>query len=107
MEFQYIKKYEINRGYQMDVRLKSFLQDKLSFNEGSGEGKIMELSSAVSRFIRPGMSIQFGNGMTTPTAIFLKSPVSIGVKIRRLLSSEYPAAPIIWPFLRMENYAKK
>ncbi len=56
----------------MDVRLKSFLQDKLSFNEGSGEGKIMELSSAVSRFIRPGMSIQFGNGMTTPTAIFFE-----------------------------------
>lgn len=56
----------------MDVQLKSFLQDKLSFNEYSGEGKIMELSSAVSRFIQPGMSIQFGNGMTTPTAIFFE-----------------------------------
>ncbi len=56
----------------MDVGLKNFLQDKLSYNESSGEGKIMELSAAVSRFIQPGMSIQFGNGMSTPTAIFFE-----------------------------------
>ncbi|MGB4090159.1 MAG: hypothetical protein WBK44_10630, partial [Smithellaceae bacterium] len=32
----------------------------------------MELSEAVKKFIHPGMSIQFGNGMTTPTAIFFE-----------------------------------
>ena len=32
----------------------------------------MELPEAVNQFIKPGMSIQFGNGMTTPTAIFFE-----------------------------------
>jgi acyl CoA:acetate/3-ketoacid CoA transferase alpha subunit/acyl CoA:acetate/3-ketoacid CoA transferase beta subunit len=56
----------------MDARLKSFLNDRLSVSECSGSGKIMELPEAVNRFIKPGMSIQFGNGMTTPTAIFFE-----------------------------------
>lgn len=56
----------------MDARLKSLLNDRLSIKECSETGKIMELPEAVNQFIKPGMSIQFGNGMTTPTAIFFE-----------------------------------
>jgi acyl CoA:acetate/3-ketoacid CoA transferase alpha subunit/acyl CoA:acetate/3-ketoacid CoA transferase beta subunit len=56
----------------MDTKLKQFLEQKLSFRDSCGTGKIMDLSDAVKRFIKPGMSIQFGNGMTTPTAIFFE-----------------------------------
>lgn len=56
----------------MDTDLKQFLQDKLSFPDSCGTKKVMELSEAVRRFVKPGMNIQFGNGMTTPTAIFFE-----------------------------------
>src|SRR4030065_256469 len=56
----------------MGHHLNRFLHDKLSFRDYSAPGKVMELSDAVKRFVQPGMSIQFGNGMTTPTAIFFE-----------------------------------
>src|SRR4030043_1675995 len=56
----------------MDTNLKQFLQDKLSLQDFRGAGKVMELSDAVRRFVKPDMSIQFGNGMTTPTSIFFE-----------------------------------
>jgi acyl CoA:acetate/3-ketoacid CoA transferase alpha subunit len=56
----------------MDVYIKRFLQENLSFQDCCPPGKVMELSEAVKNFIHPGMSIQFGNGMTTPTAIFFE-----------------------------------
>ncbi|HDQ03932.1 MAG TPA: hypothetical protein ENN23_05090 [Deltaproteobacteria bacterium] len=56
----------------MDTKLKQFLQDKLSFQDCCMPGKVMNLSEAVKNFIHPGMSIQFGNGLTTPTAIFFE-----------------------------------
>src|SRR4030042_4398393 len=56
----------------MDNVIKQFLQDKLSLRDSCTTGKVMELSDAVRRFVQPGISIQFGNGMTTPTAIFFE-----------------------------------
>lgn len=56
----------------MDAYIKRFLQENLSFQDCHLPGKVMELSEAVKKFIHPGMSIQFGNGMTTPTAIFFE-----------------------------------
>jgi len=56
----------------MDAYIKRFLQENLSFQDCRLPGKVMELSEAVKNFIHPGMSIQFGNGMTTPTAIFFE-----------------------------------
>jgi acyl CoA:acetate/3-ketoacid CoA transferase alpha subunit/acyl CoA:acetate/3-ketoacid CoA transferase beta subunit len=56
----------------MDNVMKQFLQDKLSLQDSCTTGKVMELSDAVRRFVKPGMSIQFGNGMTTPTSIFFE-----------------------------------
>ncbi len=56
----------------MNAHMKQFLQDKLSFQDCRLPGKVMDLSEAVKKFIQPGMSIQFGNGMTTPTAIFFE-----------------------------------
>ncbi|MGD0022099.1 MAG: CoA-transferase [Smithellaceae bacterium] len=56
----------------MDIQLKEFLQEKLTFRDSCGAGKVMELSDAVRQFVKPSMSIQFGNGMTTPTAIFFE-----------------------------------
>jgi acyl CoA:acetate/3-ketoacid CoA transferase alpha subunit/acyl CoA:acetate/3-ketoacid CoA transferase beta subunit len=56
----------------MNAHIKQFLQAKLSFQDCRLPGKVMDLSQAVKNFIQPGMSIQFGNGMTTPTAIFFE-----------------------------------
>src|SRR5450759_2023630 len=56
----------------MDTDLKRFLEEKLTFRDSCGARKVMELSDAVRQFVKPGMSIQFGNGMTTPTAIFFE-----------------------------------
>ncbi|MBN1473450.1 MAG: hypothetical protein JW914_02440 [Syntrophaceae bacterium] len=56
----------------MNAHVKQFLHDKLSFQDCLLPGKVMNLSEAVKKFIQPGMSIQFGNGMTTPTAIFFE-----------------------------------
>jgi acyl CoA:acetate/3-ketoacid CoA transferase alpha subunit/acyl CoA:acetate/3-ketoacid CoA transferase beta subunit len=56
----------------MDTHLKGFLEEKLTFRDSCGAGKVMGLSEAVRQFVRPQMSIQFGNGMTTPTAIFFE-----------------------------------
>jgi acyl CoA:acetate/3-ketoacid CoA transferase alpha subunit/acyl CoA:acetate/3-ketoacid CoA transferase beta subunit len=56
----------------MDTHLKRFLEENLTFRDSCGAGKVMGLSEAVRRFVKPGMSIQFGNGMTTPTAIFFE-----------------------------------
>ena len=91
----------------MNAHLKQFLQEKLSFHDYRPPGKVMDLSEAVKKFIQPGMSIQFGNGMTTPTAIFLKSPVNSGEKIPASHLLACPAALIIWLFLRMVSFAKK
>jgi len=54
----------------MDTHLRQFLENKLSFRETSGTGKVMELSEAVRQFVKPGMSIQNGAGMAGPTAIY-------------------------------------
>ncbi len=36
----------------MDTHLKRFLDEKLTFRDSCGAGKVMELSEAVRRFIR-------------------------------------------------------
>jgi len=50
----------------------TFLQNKINFQANGKTDKIMSLPDAVRRFVKPKMSIQFGNGMTTPTAIFFE-----------------------------------
>lgn len=56
----------------MDVILRQLLKEKMKEQPKEGAGKIMNLSDAVSRFVRPQMSIQLGNGLAVPTAIFLE-----------------------------------
>jgi acyl CoA:acetate/3-ketoacid CoA transferase alpha subunit/acyl CoA:acetate/3-ketoacid CoA transferase beta subunit len=56
----------------MNARLNEVLKKKLALADKRGQGKIMDLADAVRLFIKPGWSIQFGNGMTTPTAIFFE-----------------------------------
>jgi hypothetical protein len=47
----------------MDQALHHFLRKRLEYPEGLNRNKIMDLSEAVSKFVKPGMSIQTGNGM--------------------------------------------
>ncbi len=54
----------------MNSDLRQFLNDKLAFGETIGTGKVMELSEAVRRFVKPGMSLQNGAGMASPTAAY-------------------------------------
>ena len=54
----------------MDSKLQQFLKDKLEFPETGGTGKVMDLSEAVSRFVKPGMSLQHGAGMAVPMASY-------------------------------------
>jgi acyl CoA:acetate/3-ketoacid CoA transferase alpha subunit/acyl CoA:acetate/3-ketoacid CoA transferase beta subunit len=56
----------------MDSDLKQWLQEKMEFPQSAGPGKVMNLFEAVRQFIRPEMSIQLGNGMAVPTAIFFE-----------------------------------
>ena len=56
----------------MDADLKKLLDKKLVFPKTDSPGKVMDLADAVRKFIRPHMSIQFGNGMAVPTAIFFE-----------------------------------
>ena len=46
-----------------------YVKEKLSFPENTGSEKIMELSEAVRRYVRPGMSIHQGCGLVAPTPI--------------------------------------
>jgi acyl CoA:acetate/3-ketoacid CoA transferase alpha subunit/acyl CoA:acetate/3-ketoacid CoA transferase beta subunit len=54
----------------MDSELRQFLNDKLAFPETIGTGKVMELSEAVRRFVKPGMILQNGAGMAYPMAAY-------------------------------------
>jgi acyl CoA:acetate/3-ketoacid CoA transferase alpha subunit/acyl CoA:acetate/3-ketoacid CoA transferase beta subunit len=54
----------------MEKNLHEFLRGKLDFQEGKHPGKIMNLSEGIRRFIKPGMSIQTGNGYSFPTAAY-------------------------------------
>jgi acyl CoA:acetate/3-ketoacid CoA transferase alpha subunit/acyl CoA:acetate/3-ketoacid CoA transferase beta subunit len=54
----------------MDIDLRRLIDERMTLPEPRKSGKIMNLSEAVSRFVRPQMSIQFGNGMAIPMAIF-------------------------------------
>jgi acyl CoA:acetate/3-ketoacid CoA transferase alpha subunit/acyl CoA:acetate/3-ketoacid CoA transferase beta subunit len=54
----------------MDFDLRQLLEKKLDLPETKGPGKVMKLADAVRQFVGPQMSIQFGNGMAIPMAIF-------------------------------------
>jgi acyl CoA:acetate/3-ketoacid CoA transferase alpha subunit/acyl CoA:acetate/3-ketoacid CoA transferase beta subunit len=54
----------------MDPNLLNFLQQKMTKMDIPAENKVMDLSEAVRRYIRPGMSIHAGNGMGFPTATY-------------------------------------
>ena len=54
----------------MDSDLRQFLNDKMAYSETIGTGKVMELSEAVRQFVKPGMSLQNGAGMASPTAAY-------------------------------------
>lgn len=54
----------------MDRDLMTFLQGRLDVRDAAGPGKVMELSEAVRRFVRPGMSIHHGNGLAFPAAAY-------------------------------------
>ena len=56
----------------MDSDLRRLLREKMEFPPSAGPGKVMNLFDAVRQFVRPQMSIQFGNGMAVPTAIFFE-----------------------------------
>jgi len=56
----------------MDVNLRQLLKEKMEKQKKEGPGKIMNISDAVSRFVRPQMTIQLGNGLAVPTATFLE-----------------------------------
>jgi acyl CoA:acetate/3-ketoacid CoA transferase alpha subunit len=56
----------------MDPKLLEFLQKRLSGPEVPVENKVMDLSEAVRRYVRPGMSIHAGCGMATPTAAYFE-----------------------------------
>ena len=53
----------------MDRDLMTFLQGRLDVRDAAGPGKVMELSEAVRRFVRPGMSIHHG-GFSFPAAAY-------------------------------------
>ncbi|HET6489791.1 MAG TPA: CoA-transferase [Syntrophales bacterium] len=53
----------------MDRNLITFLQGRLDDRDAAGPGKVMELSEAVRRFVRPGMSIHHG-GFSFPAAAY-------------------------------------
>jgi acyl CoA:acetate/3-ketoacid CoA transferase alpha subunit len=53
----------------MDRDMMTFLQDRLDVRDAAGSGKVMELSEAVRRFVRPGMSIHHG-GFAFPAAAY-------------------------------------
>ena len=54
----------------MERELSEFLEERMRLPEGSGKTKVMFLPEAVRRFIKPGMSIQTGNGTAFPTAAY-------------------------------------
>lgn len=56
----------------MDFDLKRLLEKKMDLPETRKPGKVMDLADAVRQFVRPQMSIQFGNGMAIPTATFFE-----------------------------------
>ena len=54
----------------MDPDLLQFLQKRLASPEVRTENKVMDLSEAVRRYVKPGISIHAGNGMPFPTAAY-------------------------------------
>ena len=56
----------------MDRALHDFLKERLEYPDGLNRDKIMDLSEAVRKFVKPGMSIQTGNGMAFPTATYFE-----------------------------------
>lgn len=54
----------------MGQELFRFLDERLSSPEAIDGDKIMDLAEAVKKFIQPGMSIQTGNSMAFPSAIY-------------------------------------
>ncbi|MGZ3515518.1 MAG: hypothetical protein ACXU93_16365, partial [Thermodesulfobacteriota bacterium] len=56
----------------MDRALQHFLRERLEYPEDVNRNKVMDLSRGVRKFVRPGMSIQTGNGMAFPTATYFE-----------------------------------
>ncbi|MBU2551340.1 MAG: hypothetical protein KKB20_23210 [Proteobacteria bacterium] len=54
----------------MEESLIKFAKGKIDFPDGQDRGKIMSVSQAVKRFVKPGMCIQTGCGMAFPTATY-------------------------------------
>ena len=54
----------------MEKSLQAFLNEKLSINENQNSDKIMTISEAIRKIVKPGMSIQVGSGMAIPTAAY-------------------------------------
>jgi hypothetical protein len=54
-----------SKGKKMDQELYHFLKERLEVPEALNGNKVMDLSEAVRKFVKPEMSIQTGNGMAT------------------------------------------
>jgi acyl CoA:acetate/3-ketoacid CoA transferase alpha subunit len=54
----------------MDQELYQFINSRITTPEAVDGDKIMDLATAVTKFVKPGMSIQTGNSMAFPSAIY-------------------------------------
>ncbi len=75
----------------MDQNLFDFLKGNLAFPGGLGRNKVMDLSEAVQKFVKSGMSIQTGNGMAFPTNESMKYDPNFMMKRNFLLDLEVKA----------------